>query len=123
MTRLTTRGPRTAQAIANREPFTTSGALRGESRNPGYYVYPGQLPRELAAGLESADYVVFSYSTPIAWHGPDGWTVPAVRYSITTSRHQGNLYAITGEVSRPVAGRVMRDGVGRVESSTGGVWS
>jgi hypothetical protein len=39
-------------------------------------------------------YVVFSYGTPIAWRtagdqGACGWTIPAVRYSVTTSKHQG----------------------------------
>ncbi len=35
-------------------------------------------------------YVVYSYGTPIAWHvacGRNDWTVPDVRYSVTTSHH------------------------------------
>ena len=35
-------------------------------------------------------YVVRSYYTPIAWFTTDrGWIVPADKYSVTTSRHQG----------------------------------
>ena len=34
-------------------------------------------------------YVIFSYNTPIAWYGELGWVVPNVKYSATTSRHQG----------------------------------
>jgi hypothetical protein len=34
-------------------------------------------------------YVVYSYSTPIAWYTKRGeWVVPAEKYSHTTSRHQ-----------------------------------
>ena len=49
-----------------------------------------------AAELYTADaiggelaYVVYSYSTPIAWYTKRGaWVVPEERYSATTSRHQ-----------------------------------
>lgn len=38
----------------------------------------------------TAVYVVWSFSTPIAWVDADGTvTVPDVRYSVTTTRHQG----------------------------------
>jgi hypothetical protein len=121
--RLTTRGPKAAQAIAACEPFTTSGALRGEGHEPGHYVYGGQLPRELESDVRQADYIVWSYGTPIAWHAGGRWTVPNVRYSITTSRHQSTLYMVSGGAYRPVAGQIARDGAGRVPSSTGGAWS
>lgn len=53
----------------------------------------GQLPSEhrdaLSAIGDALVYVVFSYATPIAWFGPDGWIVPDVKYSQTTSCHQG----------------------------------
>jgi hypothetical protein len=38
------------------------------------------------------DYVVFSYGTPIAWHSRNGWTTPDVRYSVSTSKHQGRIF-------------------------------
>jgi hypothetical protein len=77
--------------IADLEPFTTGGALAGFD---GYPSTHGNLPREWSALLTSmrADvvYVVMSYRTPIAWvtSGGDAY-VPAVKYSPTTSRHQG----------------------------------
>lgn len=82
-----------ADLIAVRQPFTTSGALRGGAptsldcgRLPGDHV--SQLMGDLLTG--HVDYIVHSYGTPIAWHRVDtGWTVPDVRYSVTTSRHQG----------------------------------
>lgn len=45
------------------------------------------------ASLDHADYVVFSYDTPIAWHDAerDAWVIPDVRYSVTTSKHQGTI--------------------------------
>lgn len=82
-----------AQLISERMSFTTSGALRGQTRTPGDPVWgesTGRLPREWFDSLTHADYVVTSYATPIAWHVPDeGWVRPAVKYSPTTSRHQG----------------------------------
>lgn len=35
-----------------------------------------------------ADYVVFSYGTPIAWYTADGWYVVEQKFSVTTSKHQ-----------------------------------
>lgn len=42
--------------------------------------------------LHGIDYVVFSYSTPIAYRLSNGvWITPAVKYSNTTSQHQGKI--------------------------------
>ncbi len=51
----------------------------------------GRLDSHLALQLatEFPDYIVYSYGTPIAWHGKFGWTIPNVKYSVTTSKHQG----------------------------------
>lgn len=104
--KLTTRGPVTAAAIAAREPFTTSGALRGEEIvHP--FVYPGRLNDEeaaqLRADLPGITYVVFSYATPIAWfHRDNGWHKVAQKFSMTTSHHQGVLYLIPVAVSQTV---------------------
>ncbi len=95
-TRTSTRNA--ADLIAARQPFTTSGALRGGA--PGNSTLstwdcgrlPGDHVSQLMGGLMTGhvDYIVYSYGTPIAWHRADaGWTVPDVRYSATTSRHQG----------------------------------
>ncbi|SRR6266851_1318210 len=72
--------------LKNRTPFKTSGALRGGSPEG-----TGRLPADWRRLYQTgADYVVFSYATPIAWHRPadDLWIVPDERYSVTTSRHQ-----------------------------------
>lgn len=49
----------------------------------------GYLPREYHEDARAARYVVYSYSTPIAWVRQDGTrVVPDVGYSPTTSQHQ-----------------------------------
>lgn len=86
--------------IARCEDFTTYGALRGQW-TAGFVTY-GQLPEahRLRLSADRADnggpvYVVYSYSTPIAWYTTAwGWRVPDVRYSVTTSKHQGKLYRV-----------------------------
>lgn len=92
MRRLTTRSSWMdfRDTLARRESFTTSGALRGVDA-PGY-VSMGILPREYVDSARTAVYVVYSYSTPIAWLLPSGaWVVPDTRYSVTTSRHQSKI--------------------------------
>lgn len=53
----------------------------------------GALPEPYKAELFYArvDFVVFSYATPIAWHDSVTglWRSPSVRYSLTTTEHQG----------------------------------
>lgn len=54
---------------------------------------PGSMTYNHREAFNSArakiDYLVTSYNTPIAWHTPaDGWVVPNVYYSPTTSRQQ-----------------------------------
>jgi hypothetical protein len=50
----------------------------------------GRLPSDIVATFaqQEVDYIVYSYGTPIAWHGKFGWHLPAIKYSQTTSRHQ-----------------------------------
>lgn len=54
----------------------------------------GELPYTYIADVQKADYVVYSYATPIGWHTPEKhnpagrWTVPSLKYSQSTSRHQ-----------------------------------
>lgn len=55
--------------------------------------YCGRLPEEYQRGFLRAIYavdfyVVTSYSTPIAWYAKGVWTVPEVKYTVTTTRHQ-----------------------------------
>jgi hypothetical protein len=92
------------EVIANRIDFKTSGALKGEWQIPSLMPYAGRLPREyadkyneshrVARGYNENIYVVWSYATPIAWYTEsEGWVIPPVKYSPTTTKHQGNLPA------------------------------
>lgn len=76
--------------VARREPFTGSN-LRGGPR--GTVASFGLLPVEWRRVYrdDDPDYVVWSYSTPIAWHGRHGWTVPDVKYSPSTSRQLSHV--------------------------------
>lgn len=50
---------------------------------------------ELMHRLRGIDYVVFSYRTPIAYRLTNGtWITPAVKYSPTTSQHQGKINVV-----------------------------
>jgi hypothetical protein len=76
-----------------------SGSFRGEPWNRSY-VDTGQMPdaqakiiREFAHAGE-LDYVVWSYSTPIAYRAGGQWYIPTTKYSVTTSKHQGKLYRL-----------------------------
>jgi hypothetical protein len=93
-------------AIAAGEDFQTHGGLRGEAwkRDTLTSWDCGQLPTEHVNRLMidhlSGDltYVIFSYQTPIAWKMRDGHVRrPRVRYSVTTSQHQGKAGYVLGE--------------------------
>lgn len=99
MPKYTTNGWTTREALMDREPFTTYGALRAELGGSPWNT--GRLPEPWSAKYadDARDnlitYTVFSYSTPIGWVLTDGTVVvPPVKYSITTSGHQGMLYAL-----------------------------
>lgn len=80
--------------IRARVPFK-SGSLTGH-RNAAYglgYLRSAWHPA-FYDDANTIDYVVYSYSTPIAWHTPQGWTVPRETYSVTTSgKHMGPLWS------------------------------
>lgn len=86
-----------SHAWRTRTPFVTpSGNLTGMTDRPNTL---GWLPdpfRTLYREQEHAGrivYTVMSYNTPIAWVLDDGTEViPPVRYSVTTSKHQGKIY-------------------------------
>lgn len=104
--RTTTRSIRTAEAIRDGVSFDTSGALMGRTRTPrpGSLGGPWGYGRLSGADLDAArhddtagevDYVVWSYSTPIAWRLTDGsWYLVGQSFSPTTAKHKGNLYLI-----------------------------
>lgn len=69
--------------IAERRPFKGNNLSGGEFRGMG------QLhPAYDAVAVSSAEYVVYSYATPIAWFIAGSWVIPHERYSVTTSKHQ-----------------------------------
>jgi hypothetical protein len=101
MKRLTTRSIATATAISRREEFNTSGALSARKEKGLGSWDSGKLSGlDLDVFRDDARrivYAVWSYATPIAWftHGM-GWYVVEQKFSITTTKHQGNLYMIGG---------------------------
>ena len=79
--------------IAKGEGFKTSGALSGGPYKFYAKLGPvGILPREYEASVRGADYVIYSYATPIAWRTQGQWHTPDVKYSVTTSRHQSRIF-------------------------------
>lgn len=83
-------------------PFKSQGAMHAHRYNgTGVSTMAppsggGKLPREYTIPA-TAVYVVFSYSTPIGWVDADGTrTIPDVRYSVTTTQHQGKVRAWMG---------------------------
>lgn len=98
-TKISSRGMDVPRYIAERKDFQTYGALRGGTywRGAGWLPTNHQLPPEwrdrfMADTRNVHVYVVWSYETPIAWYTEAGWVVPPVKYSVTTSKHQGRLY-------------------------------
>lgn len=100
--RLTARGYQVAQAIRDRLPFTTHGALKATTHPEGglglYSSGQRLCNDDLHAWKRDAHdvrYVVWSYATPIAWYTAErGWHVVKQKFSRTTSQHQSRLYLI-----------------------------
>jgi hypothetical protein len=98
--KISSRDRRVAEMIRDLQPFETYGALRA-TEHDGSYMYTGYL-RGYDAEVYSKHknyirYVVWSYSTPIAWWSPAyGWHKVRQTFSVTTSRHQGQLYLCDG---------------------------
>lgn len=77
--------------IRERTPFTTHGSMSGKTHR--FIGWGSRLPEAWKAVYrhECPTYTVYSYATAIAWWSPEfGWTIPAVSYSVTTSKHQAN---------------------------------
>ena len=113
-----------AAAMNQRTPFKTSGALKGGPSPEAKYFSGwnlGHLNEKWYDSVRSADYIVWSYGTPIAWHVPctcngmgfianrwvftgecgckSGWVVPDDKYSVTTTKHQSKIVAAVSELS------------------------
>lgn len=76
------------ERIADRQPFEAS-SLSGKYMN--YTPGAGRLGDEynkLITDFKPGAYVVFSYATPIAWFGANGWYIVEQKFSPTTSKTQ-----------------------------------
>ena len=93
------------EALRKRESVVTSGAFKATSYgdHKPYYHSGGELSDAEKAmwkiDRSSVTYVVWSYDTPIAWitrsaDGTEHVHKVSQRFSVTTSRHQGKLYAL-----------------------------
>lgn len=77
-------------------------SFRGETGHASNWTGFGSLPTEFHESAGSATYTIYSYATPIAWLTSEGeWVQPAVRYSLTTSNHQGALYRLQARSLSP----------------------
>jgi hypothetical protein len=78
----------THRAIRSRQRFDAGNLYAFE----GKAYKRGRLSRIFWHLIDDADYVVYSYQTPIAWHSASlGWIVPAYSFSATTSGHQSTV--------------------------------
>ena len=80
------------------------GKISGQHWRNGNQYRTGYLPVYYRDRLTKSQtenggsvYVVLSWDTPIAWHTPnDGWTIPPVKYSVSTQNHQVKLSRAVG---------------------------
>lgn len=105
-----------------------SASIRGRVVGDNHFPTTGKLPDEYAIEFLDArkesrlEYVVYSYNTPIAYRMYTGraknpvyasngkrvgwsdyvWVVPDVRYSVTTSKHQGKVRTALSQISTSV---------------------
>lgn len=91
-----------AKRFMARESFNTHGALCGIAK-PVWFDHGKMSVRDYSflqgdRNYYGIDYVVYSYTTPIAWLRGDGeWAMPAADYSPTTTRHKNTIRAAIQE--------------------------
>jgi len=90
MTTTRTSNTKAGDLIANRVAFTGNNLYGVVTPYDSVTYTTGQLPIEFQdqLKLDRPDFIVYSYSTPIAWHSNSGWFMPNCKYSVTTSKHQ-----------------------------------
>ena len=101
--KLSTREPGPiAKKLLARESFRTNGALKGVAR-PEWIDF-GMMSVKDYGYLRSdqdfygIDYVIYSYTTPIAWLRGDGsWFMPEADYSVTTKRQKAIIRVAIAE--------------------------
>jgi hypothetical protein len=89
------------------EEFNPDSAnLRGRNVKVGDLSRLGWLPDEWRAvwreDKDTTVYAIWSYDTPLAWrvyrNGKARWIMPDVRYSVTTSKHQGKVRTALSQI-------------------------
>ena len=91
MTTTRTSNKNAVDLISNRIGFTGSnlyGVVTAPKIDNANINPTGMLPVEFHHLLEDAEYIVYSYETPIVWFANGSWHYPKVKYSHSTSRHQ-----------------------------------
>ena len=104
--KLSTRNPGPiAEKLLARESFKTNGELKGVAKPE--WIDHGKMSVRDYGYLRSdrdfygIDYVIYSYSTPIAWLRGDGsWFMPEAGYSTTTKRHKNTIRAAIQEYKK-----------------------
>lgn len=82
-----------AQFLNANQEFNTHGHLKARREFAGLGEYEPFDHIELDE-LMMAQYVVYSYDTPIAWRTKTGaWVRNVTRYSATTSGHQTKVFS------------------------------
>lgn len=89
----------TLKALRAHQAFKRSGfamtAIEGAAHSAGRMPEGWAAEYMAAANAGQITYTVMSYATPIAWILDNGTKVqPPVKYSMTTSQHQGMLYVL-----------------------------
>lgn len=98
----------TRKAIADRKPFKTGGALRGQTDNPGVGLLPIPAREVFYETVNDTVYFVISWDTPIAWYViPDPgeapyWVFVDYRYSSSSSSHQRAFREAVSETSTTI---------------------
>ncbi|MCP9209547.1 hypothetical protein [Streptomyces cucumeris] len=84
-----------ARVLDAGDAFKTEGSLGGGPVTHGVSGgSAGRLDAKWHLSVGMADYVVWSYGTPIAWRIPgEGWVIPEDSYSVITSRQQHKIRA------------------------------
>jgi hypothetical protein len=93
--------------VGSPEEFNApSDTIRGRRIEHSHDISLGKLPEEWAIILRDdvVLYVIYSFKTPIAWYDErkSQWIVPAVRYSVTTSKHQNKVRTALSEMNADV---------------------
>ena len=78
------------EALRTRTEFDANGTMRGTTSRYSTGALPAEHKEQYLADWNDITFTVLSYATPIGWVLADGTVrIPEVRYSQTTTRHQG----------------------------------